>query len=57
MRDFNESDRSTLTSELYVFVQLVSYGQGKFSTGGKDGNVILWDGKSLESSIAGLRIA
>lgn len=37
--------------------QIVNYGPNKFSTSGMDGNVIIWDVKSLASSIAGLRIA
>lgn len=36
--------------------QVVNYSKDKFSTGGMDGNVIIWDKKSLESAISGLRI-
>nr|CAB3223161.1 actin-related protein 2/3 complex subunit 1A [Phallusia mammillata] len=45
------------TKHKNAITQLYAYGPNKFSSAGKDGNVIVWDAKSLESSIAGLRIA
>lgn len=35
--------------------QVFNYGSNKFSTSGMDGSVVIWDCKSLESSISGLK--
>jgi len=50
------SDNELQTKHKNAILQLVKYNDTKFSTGGKDGNVIVWDTKSLESAIEGLKI-
>ncbi|XP_002130183.3 actin-related protein 2/3 complex subunit 1A [Ciona intestinalis] len=44
------------TKHKNAIIQICVYGPHQFSTCGKDGNVVVWDNKSLEASIAGLRI-
>ena len=40
----------------YNLFQLLKFDDNKFSTSGKDGNVIVWNIKSLESAISELKI-
>lgn len=47
--DIRTKHKNSITS-------VVNYSKDKFSTSGMDGSVIIWDCKSLESSISGLRI-
>uniref|UniRef100_H2Z8B0 Actin-related protein 2/3 complex subunit n=1 Tax=Ciona savignyi TaxID=51511 RepID=H2Z8B0_CIOSA len=45
------------TKHKNAIIQLAVVGANQFSTCGKDGNIVVWDTKSLEAAIAGLRIA
>jgi len=50
------TDNQLDTKHKNAILQLVPYANNKFTSSGKDGNVILWDVKSLESAIDELRI-
>ncbi|XP_076816008.1 actin-related protein 2/3 complex subunit 1A-like [Clavelina lepadiformis] len=44
------------TKHKNAIIQIRQFAVNKFSTCGKDGNVVVWDGKSLESAIAEMKI-